>query len=145
MCSNPCESEVTCFSAGIGPGTLRITNFLECRALHHWAMVTDESPKILRTLTVNIINGWFAATRPARYGTVSDWSSPPYISRSSPPYNSCYIASFAFLSAMFPALLLLLQHACIIRLIIAHACTWQIKHLTVWIWMPIPTPVLEPI
>jgi len=33
--------------AGIEPGTLRITNFLECRALHHWAMVTDESPKIL--------------------------------------------------------------------------------------------------
>jgi len=34
------------FLAGIEPGTLRITNFLECRALHHWAMVTDESPKI---------------------------------------------------------------------------------------------------
>ena len=31
---------VDVFSAGIEPGTLRITKFLECRALHHWAMVT---------------------------------------------------------------------------------------------------------
>jgi len=38
---------VDVFSAGIEPGTLRITKFLKCRALHHWAMVTDESPKIL--------------------------------------------------------------------------------------------------
>ena len=35
------------FSAGIEPGTLRMTKFLMCRALNHWAMVTDKSPKIL--------------------------------------------------------------------------------------------------
>ena len=29
-------------------GYLRITIFLKCRALHHWAMVTDELPKILQ-------------------------------------------------------------------------------------------------
>jgi len=29
-------------------GDLRMTKFLECRALHHWATVTDESPKILQ-------------------------------------------------------------------------------------------------
>ena len=28
-------------------GDLRITRFLKCRALHHWAKLTDESPKIL--------------------------------------------------------------------------------------------------
>ena len=38
---------VDMFSAGIESGTLRITKFLQCRALHRWAMVTDESPKIL--------------------------------------------------------------------------------------------------
>ena len=35
---------VDAFSAGIEPG---ITRFLKCRALHHWAKVTDESRKIL--------------------------------------------------------------------------------------------------
>ena len=29
-------------------GDLRITRFLKCGALHHWAKVTDESPKILQ-------------------------------------------------------------------------------------------------
>ena len=29
-------------------GDLRITRFLKCRALHHWAKVTDESPTILK-------------------------------------------------------------------------------------------------
>jgi len=38
---------VDVFSAGIEPGNFRIAKFLKCRALHHWAMVTDESPKIL--------------------------------------------------------------------------------------------------
>ena len=42
------------FSAGIEPGTLRITKFLKCHALHHWAMVTDESPQILGTLSTVI-------------------------------------------------------------------------------------------
>jgi len=39
---------VDVFSAGTEPWTLRITKFLECRALYHWAMVTTESPKILK-------------------------------------------------------------------------------------------------
>jgi len=37
---------VDVFSAGIKPGTCRLTRFLECLAVHYWATKTDESPKI---------------------------------------------------------------------------------------------------
>jgi len=48
------------FSAGIEPGTLRITKFLKCRALHHWAMVTDDHRKSFRTLLIrgNVQTRW---------------------------------------------------------------------------------------
>jgi len=44
ICSNPCESELTCFRPESNRG-LRMTRFLKCRSLLHWATVTDESTK----------------------------------------------------------------------------------------------------
>jgi len=39
---------VDSFLAGIEPGTCRWPKFVKSRALPHWAMVTDASPKILQ-------------------------------------------------------------------------------------------------